>query len=213
MPRIPQLDSRPFLKLCGSGFRPIKITGMLQMWLIQHFARAENIKEVGLEERIWNPDNELSKIQILPLEDWRPQNTEQRPALIIKQQEIKFIRYGIDNRLMGGGGPFATRRMHAAGMQGSHTVFCIAGEGGEALQLAAEVALQLMQFAPIVERWLDMLRLELVGIGELSKLEEATENFVVPINIAYAWLEQWELIPLDDPIITGIQAMLNPVMI
>jgi hypothetical protein len=203
---IPQLDARPFKDLCGSGFRPRRLTGILQLWLVQHFASTNNIVEKGVKQRVWTPDPNTSKIQILPISDWRPKNTEQRPALLIKRQELKFTREGIDNRLMGG---FGTRQLFAAIMQGSHTVFCVAGEAGEAEELAAEVSQEFMKFSHAVRVWLDLLRIELTGIGEVAKLEEASENFVVPVNIAYSYLEKWEILALDDPTLVRITSVIN----
>lgn len=207
--RVVSLDGRPFKDLCDSGFRPNKLTGIMLLWMAQHFSVKDRILEPGLKDRIWTSDFETSKIQILPIDEWKPQTTEQRPAIIAKRHDIKFVRYGIDNRLMGGGIPNNTRRIHVSGMQGSHTLFCIAGEGGEAEQLAAEVSQELMKFAPIVREWLNLLRLELVSIGTLSILEEASQNFVVPIDIAYAYLEQWELAPLDVPLLNEIKATIG----
>jgi hypothetical protein len=206
---VPKLDSRPFKRLCCSTMKPRQFTGILQLWLTQHFSDPNNITEEGVKSRIWTPDIATSQIQVLPVSDWRPNTTEQRPALLIKRQELKFVRFGIDNRLMGGGPKYTSKRYYSAGLQGSHTVFCISGEGGEAEELAAEVMNELMKFAPIIREWLNMLRVELVGIGELAKLEEASENFVVPVNIAYAFLQGWELLSLDDPALVKITALIQ----
>ena len=206
---LPQLDARPFKALCRSPFKPNVITGLFQLWLTQHYANANNIQQASLKARVWNSDPELSQIQILPLFDYRPNETEQRPALIIKRQELKFIRYGIDNRWMGSGGKDGGTRIYEALMQGSHTVFCIAGESGEAEDLAYETYQELMKFAPVVREWVNLTRIQLVGVGEVSKLEEATENFIVPIDIAYSFPEKWELLTLDAPILTEIRLLLT----
>lgn len=208
-PTMPVLDGRPFEELCDAGYRPLRLTDIMQIWLQQHFSKASNIVQVGIKDRIWT-DSDDSKIQIYPVSDWRPRETEKRPALIIKRNELKFVRYGIDNRYMGSGFVASGQKnTYAAGLQGSHTVFCMAGEGGEAEQLGAEVAQELMKFAPVVRVWLNMLRVELVGMGELSILEEATENFAVPVSIAYAFMEQWALTPLDEATLTRIKLQVN----
>lgn len=206
---IIQLKGQPFIDQCGSPWRPNRLTGMLQLWMTLHFSSSDNIVEPGLKQRIWNPDFTRSQIQILPVDAWMPQTTEQRPAIILKRHELKFIRYGIDNRLMGGGIPQNTQRLYSGVLQGAHTLFCIAGEGGEAEQLAAEVSQEVMKFAPIVRVWLNFLRIELVSIGTLAKLEEASENFAVPIDIAYAFQENWQLAELDSPVLTAMQMLLN----
>ena len=204
---LQQLDARPFKDLCGSRFTPNRLTGILQLWLSSHFSSSNNISETGLKDRVWSNNPESTKIQILPVEQWEPLTTELRPAILLKQQDLKFIRIGIDNRLMGGGPPHNTKRMHSARMEGSHSVICLAGEAGEAKQLAAEVSDELIRFAPIVRVWLNFLRIELVGISPLSKLEEASENYAISIDLAYSYLQEWEILSLDDPILTGIKSV------
>lgn len=206
---IPTIDVRPFKALCQSARRQLQITGILQLWLSQHFSVAGNIVETGLQQRIWTADPQTTKIQIIPHFDWRPQNTEQRPTLLIKAQELKYQRLGIDNRLMGGGPPNDARLIYSAAQQGGHTVLCLAGEGGEAYQLASEVYYELMKFSPAMRAILNLLKIEPTGIGEITKLEEATENFAIPVNIAYSFMDTWEVTSLDDPVLTGIMTALR----
>lgn len=209
---MPQIITPPFLELCRSDSTPtpLRLTGWLQLWLTQKFARAENIVQAGLKDKVWT-DTEDTKIAILPLTAWEPTLTERRPGLVIKRQELRQVRLGIDNRLMGtvnGPSGYGTQQ-YMTSLQGSHTVFCIAGESGEAEQLAAEVGYEMLKFAPLMRALLDFIRIELVGIGELTKLEEASENFMVPVNLAYVFRAEWQIAALDDPVLVGIRALLQ----
>jgi hypothetical protein len=209
---MPQIISAPFLELCNDRTTPtpLRLTGWMILWLTQKFAKASNIVQRGIQDKIWT-DSEQTKIAILPLTAWEPTLTERRPGLIIKRQELKHVRLGIDNRSMGamlGPTGYGTTQ-HMTTLQGSHTVFCIAGESGEAEQLGAEVGYELLKFAPLMRSLLDFVRIELVGIGELTKLEEASENFMVPVNLAYVFRAEWQISALDDPVLVGIKAVLQ----
>jgi hypothetical protein len=176
--------------------------------MTQKFANTNNIVQKGLKDKLWT-DSEQTKIAILPLTAWEPTFTERRPGLIIKRQELKHVRLGINNQLMGGmtsPSGYGTQ-VHSTSIQGSHTVFCIAGESGEAEQLGAEVAYELLKFAPLMRALLDFIRIEFVGLGEVVKLEEASENFMVPANLAYVFRSEWVVGSLDDPILRGIRAL------
>jgi hypothetical protein len=179
--------------------------------MTQKFSNANNIVQSGLKDKIWT-DDETTKILILPITSWEPTLTEKRPGIITKRQELKHVRLGIDNRVMGGSsnGPSGRgTQYYATCLQGSHTLFCIAGESGEAEQLGMEVGYEVLKFAPLMRVLLDFIRIELVGIGELVKLEEASENFMVPVNIAYAFRAEWSISAQDEPILTSIQTLLN----
>lgn len=210
---IPKLLTPPFIKLCSDplGFPPLRLTAWIQLWLTQHFADANNIQQLGLKERTWS-DSEDTKISILPHTLWEPILTEHRPALIIKRQELKHVRLGIDNRLMGGlgSGPSGSgKQYYSTSMQGSHTIFCVAKESGEVEQLAAEVSEELLKFSPLMRRLLNFIRIEFVGMGEVSKLENASENFVVPVNMAYVFGKDWQVLSLDDPPLVRIKTLIQ----
>ena len=76
---------------------------------------------------------------------------------------------------------------------GSHTLFCIGGTGAEAEILATEVQRQLTQFAPVIQRSLGLMRLRAAQLNEISRLEEAPENFLVPVTFSVAYAERWTI--------------------
>ena len=75
--------------------------------------------------------------------------------------------------------------------KGSHTLFCIGGTGAQAEILATEVQRELTEFGPELVRTLGLMRFQVTEIGAVGELEEAQENFVVPVTVGYAYEERW----------------------
>jgi len=74
---------------------------------------------------------------------------------------------------------------------GSHTLFCIGGTGAQAEVLATEVQRELTEFASHYLRNMHLHRFQVVEVGAVGELEEATENFVVPVTVGYAFMQNW----------------------
>jgi hypothetical protein len=110
--------------------------------------------------------------------------------VIIRRNAWKSIKLGINN--LSGTTPTGFNE-YTKFWRGSHTLFCIAKEGAEAEILAAETYRYLLHFSPVFRKYFNLLMFELVEVGGLSELEEATERYVVPITVAYGWDETWVL--------------------
>ncbi len=202
-----EVDFSSLSDLCGLMPRRLLVTGILTQWLRYHFTYPDNIENPFLKEALWDAELSETKIMIDSVFKFNAAATEFRPGIFIKPGPWKILRYGIDDRKMVG-----TRRTdecsdrhrvtnYNAMVQGSHTVFCVAGESGEVEILAAEVYRELMSFGPIARRKFNFLRFVVSDIGEPSLIEEATENFVVPIIVSYGASESWRICPpccMDD---------------
>jgi hypothetical protein len=86
---------------------------------------------------------------------------------------------------------------HTNLIQGSHTLFCISGESAEVEILAHEVWKELMQFGPYARKKFNLLRFVVSDCEDPAILEEATENFVVPVVVSYGIQDSWQLYPPD----------------
>jgi hypothetical protein len=189
----PQLDATWFAGICQLGPRPLVVTGWLKIWLQNHFAVQAYIEDQSgaVYKSLWQPDFSKSRISIESVTIFKPETVEQRPAIIIKRNSWKHIRIGIDNRLM-----WELKKdgstQYCNLWQGSHTLFCATGDGAETEKLAAEVFRELNEFGPSIRRILDLIRFEVMEVGELHKIKtNARENFAVPITVAYAYREDW----------------------
>lgn len=188
--------------ICSSGQRPLLMTGAFVQWLRQHFIDANNIEDPDLKLENtsfnWSSDLAATNIIIESYTKFNPLQIEHRPALIVKRNKLQHVRLGIDNRYMGGIGNTGSKDYSNA-WAGSHTIFVLSGEGAECEKLTAEVYRELNQFAPAMRAALDLAKIEISEIGDMHVLEEATDNFVVPITVAYSFFESWKLTNVAPP--------------
>lgn len=191
--RTPRLAVGHLPSLCDLGPRLLTLTGLLRVWLINHFNSSDNIELLKLRKCVWNKDPAKSGIVIEKNTAWDPRKTGTRPALILKRGAWRRIRLGIGDKFLGGGSSQNGDEHYCNWWQGSHTVFAIAGEDGECEMLATEVFRELNEFGPAVRDMLGLKRFEVAEVAEIAILEEASQNFVVPVNIAYAVEESWIL--------------------
>jgi hypothetical protein len=204
--RQPTIALTDLPHLCAVGPRPQILTAIFRKWMISHFKDLANIEHKSLEGYIWRPNIADTGIVITTATQFAPEEAGSRPALVIKRNAWKNIRLGIDNRMFG---PSPDGHDYYANYwMGSHTFFCLAGEGAEAEILAAEVFRELNEFAPTLRPNIGLHRLEVVEVGELYLVEESSENFAVPVNIAYAWEEAWQVQTLDTAIIQSVDLSL-----
>ena len=187
-----QLASDP---VCGPlahlRWRPILITGTLRHVLINHFIEPDHIEDPSIRDAIWT-DGPGTGILIESVYRWRSLLAEKRPAILLKRNAFRNVRRVIGDRV---GQDEEGNPRYETYWVGSHTLFCIHGSGAGAEVLATETQRELTQFTPALRDSLGLLRLQVTDIGEIGELEEATENFVVPITVAWGYNEIWTLRP------------------
>jgi hypothetical protein len=185
----PQIRPRPISSLCSLGPRPHLMTGYLRHILGEHFANRENIEEPALQDLLWRARG-VGNILIESVTRWKPQELALRPAVIVKRNDWEAERLFPDDRYGSTpeGDPIFLNLMH-----GSHTLFCIAKAGEEAEILAGEVLNEIAGFGHLIRRMLNLIRFVPMGFGQIFELEEATENYAVPVNVAYAHQNSWTI--------------------
>lgn len=180
------------------GWRANMMTGFLRRKLIEKFANPDHIESPDLKDptgqpAIWRPGN-TTGILIESVFRFLPQLVEKRPAVLIKRNSLTNMRLfrsdyvGADTTMFEN---FTTLWV------GSHTVFCIHGSGAATEDLAGEVQRELTQFGPAFVAKLALKRFQVTEVQPIGILEEASQNFVVPLIIAYAYDESWRL-NVDD---------------
>jgi hypothetical protein len=185
----PELRIEHYSSPCSFGLTPILMTGFLIQWIGDHFSRRQNIEHPELRDVLWRA-NTRNGILIASITDWKPAAVENRPAVIVKRNAWQPERLAIDDRLTPSGDGYEHYCML---MRGSHTIFCLAGEGGEVEVLGAEVFRELLTFCSIIRRTLDLKRFSVSELGPVHELQEATENYAVPITVAYASELDWRI--------------------
>lgn len=179
------------------------MTGFLKQLLAQHFSDPENMEDpflkAELEERgPWVPDDPSGNgqrpgILIESITRWQPDTTESRPGLIIKRNDWSWSRRIIDGRVVGD----MTKdqfEQYQGFWRGSHTIFAISRDGAAAETLGLETARLLEQFHDQIVEAIALHRFVLVGIGALVEIEEATEDYAVPVTVAYTAEERWKML-------------------
>ena len=185
----PELRLEHYSSPCSFGLTPILMTGFLIQWLGDHFSRRPNVEHPELRDALWSA-NTRNGILIASITDWDPKAVEKRPALIIKRNAWTPERLIIDDRMTPAVDGF---EHYYTIMRGSHTIFCLAGEGGEVEILGAEVFRELLGFSSLIRRTLDQKRFSVSELGPVNELQESTENYAVPITVAYASNLSWDI--------------------
>jgi hypothetical protein len=199
---------RPPSSLCTTGLQAHILTGVFLQLLRSHFSSADYIEEPRLRGCLWvpklddpvTPDPQSSRILIEPVYRWDPRQLQARPAVIVRRNDLQpRNRIGIAmNEEMNLGAldpdglPEAGREYYLP-FQGSHSLFCVAKDGGAAELLSTEVARELYQFARPIVKEFGFEFLELAHIGAVSRLEESFEHFAVPVTVRYGFYDSWKV--------------------
>ncbi len=189
----PQIETNLLSNWCAIAPRPHLMTGFLREWFKYHFSNPDFIESKDLRGKLWSR-LDSSKILIESITQYKPDLVEKRPAIIVKRNDWQVQRAGIDDRLQGGVS-LTGERYYSTFLTGSHTLFCIAGHGTEAEILGAEVYREMLQFGPVIRQELDLMKFVMVGCGAMFELDEARENYAVPVTVSYAAEERWLLQP------------------
>jgi hypothetical protein len=168
------------------------MTGVLRDILMRHFVGG-NVEEPDLRQLVWRA-GETTDILIESVHRWRPELTEHRPAILIKRNTLQNQRRGIGDMQQGNLPDQFGHEHYATFWVGSHTLFCVGGSGAQAELLATEVQRHLTEFARPFAFSLGIHRFQVTQIGAVAELEEAKENWVVPVTVGYGYDERWKLI-------------------
>lgn len=192
----PSQDSRDLVNKClygewrHLGMQRRMLTGIIRSLLISHYSVESNISSEAnnwSKPPVWTPGDDTG-ILIETIHNWRESVVQKRPAVIIKPNAEVMLRIAIDDKVSRD----REGNSHYSNVWvGSHTVFCIHGTGAAAEILYDETKSELSQFAPVVRENFQLLKFQCTEGGAIYELEESTENFVVPITIAWAYQMQW----------------------
>jgi len=177
--------------LCSMGPRPQIMTGIFLLILREHFISADNIVHAVFRDRLYKTGTDADETGIL-IEDatvWTPTRTGNRPAVVVKRNAWQSTKRGTFGSI-NGVDPEGNSR-YTKIIRGSHTMFCVAKEGGEAEVLAAEVSQLFTHFGPVFRNTFKLLAFDLTEVGALSYVKEATDRYVVPITVGYGYDDTW----------------------
>ena len=197
--------------LCENGWQPLLLTGMFRDMLIRHFSTKESIRANDLKQFIWKEDAS-SGIVIESVYRWRGDLVEKRPAILVKRNAYRQSRLGINDSIIGvgaSGSLYKNERgaihLHTVNWVGSHTIFCIHGTGASCEILASEVVDELTMFSPAIRQQLLLMDFQVTEVGAISELEEASENYVIPVTVGWVYNKTWELFEDSLPLREVVQ--------
>lgn len=169
------------------GWRHIMITGLIRDMLTRHFAAPLQIEETDLRHLVWQ-EGVRTGILIESIHRWRGDLVGKRPAVIIKGNGRRNIRWGIGDSA---GATEQGHRLYQTFWAGSHTLFCINESGASADILGTEVERAMSQFHPIITQYLKLYKWQVTEVGGIAELEEHKESFVVPVTVGWIYDEKW----------------------
>ncbi len=186
-------DPQPATSLCHTRFRPLLLTGTLVQLLRNHYADPVNVEDplfkTGEFAPIWR-DSASSGIMIESVYNWTPKTAGKRPAVLLKRNKYTNLRFVISDRSEVDG---IGDQHYVTAWVGSHTAFVLGTTGGALETLATETQRCLTQYADVVRSATGLLRLQVMDVGDIAIVQEATQHFAVPITIAWAYQETWKL--------------------
>lgn len=187
----------------------LALTGFILDCIKQLFSTSRNIMHPQVQDFFWNSettDNPLKAPYQLIIEDafnFDINKAGIRPAILVKAgpwQESKFV-IG-DNGMRGD--------TYHKRINGQHSVQVVAKSIAQAELIAREVQGYLSHFGPLLREHADLIKWEVPGLQEPSKLEEQSENVVISINISYELIYSWDLLPDTSRLIR--QIVFNAIM-
>lgn len=196
----PQTYDQEASALCSLGHQPLIMTGIFVQLLRQHFADRQNIADATLraQERgasgnfVWTDSPTDTGLLIESAALFDPKQAEQRPGVYVRRNSWQPRKIGINNQVLGR--PLVSGHLlYTVLMLGSHTIFCIGSASAETEKLGYEVALELLTAGPILRQELYLNQFAVAEIGGIGKIKEASDNFVVPITVSYAFEHTWQM--------------------
>ncbi len=194
--RVPKVSA-----LCSYGMRPHVMTGFLRQLLMGHFADPQNIEEPRIRQLLeavggWQPeDNGASPTGILieSITRWAPNTADKRPAILIKRNQWQWSSRVIGDKNVEN--LYTGETSYSGFWEGSHTLFCLSQYGAEAEFLSTEVVKFLILFSPMIRQQMDFFKFYVAQVGGVGEVQEVTEGYAVPVNVAYMAQETWATQP------------------
>lgn len=211
-------ESTPYVRfkapssLCTTGLQAQILTGVFLQLLRAHFASADDIEEPRLRNLTWvpvagdpiTPDVARTTLSIEPVYRWDPRQLQSAPAIVVKRNAMTpKNRVGIGGNEMFDLGGISKDKLPEVGREyylpftGSHTIFCMATEGGVAELLSTEVAREYYQFSRVLVDEFGFEFFELGNIDAVGRLEDHFEAFVVPVTFSYGFYDHWIVSKLE----------------
>jgi hypothetical protein len=183
--------------IASTGLNALLLNGAFAHFIRHHFSDFRNIEDPRLRDRIQrNPfkPGDTTGLFIDDLDEWAPEKTNQRPAILCKRGKYEFQRFifndEVDDDVLTGSSD------HEVMCVGSTGIICMSPLPAEATILAIELYRYFVRFNQVIQQELGLHRFLVGAVESVSTVEEATEQFAVPISLGYVFTEQWRVSPM-----------------
>lgn len=190
----PHPERRALANLCEHGLTPMVVTGCLTASLVSHFASPDNLLFPWARKRFSDIVARPSMLFIEAMHRWRPENADATPAILIREGDWVERRHQTIND--DGGLNFSTGTVGYFKIYDcQHVVFVLATEGGEALNLAAEVHRYLLYTSKDFQDAVGLEQYTVSSIGGLAYVKNQPQVYAVPLAINYVVEQSWSVTP------------------
>lgn len=222
-------DRNPVSNLRMGIPSPRLLTGFILQLLQWKFSKVDYLHNVALRDPkyLWVPndyDNQKLEKGILIDQSSRysPQDSQQRPAVLVKQgpqtlipqlRTIGGYRLTPSTHLLGDGHdpnvvPTLGQDMLVHPISGTHTIYCIGTTGDAAEVLGTEIWFELLDRSKNIREDCSLSRLDINNLSEAAQLEESQTNWVTTIMINYIY-QRNTLLSQEAPLLRGFVAEPN----
>lgn len=213
-------------RLCYVPVTTRIVTNWLFNFCIWKFSHINNIDNewLRIEDYIWKEDDTVNEIMnkgilIQKAFDYKPQDAQKRPALIIKAGEtIVGPRIAIGDttktptNLLGQANPNTTamlgdsQQMVAIG--GSAVIYAVHHTAGIAEILGEEIFYSLIDYKLPTKKILKLDEFRPASLGSVTKIEEFKDNWACPINVSFKFRRD-TIVRQEAPLLKAISVQLN----
>jgi hypothetical protein len=220
---LPALDPCSSFEIAGPS--PFRITGAMLRLMQYHFADANNIQNLQLQDLLWTtaegcdeepvldncgaPTGEVipgSKLLIAPHYKRDGLSIQQRPAIFIKREPVTTKQVNAVNRNQTT--PHLTKpgmnfegELHQVYITGRHTIICLASTGSAAEAIAEEVYFRMLQYQSVIRDDLNLGKLWTEGISDVREYpDDPQKSFYAAVTLSWSYTYRWRVIQ-ESPIV------------
>jgi len=217
---------------------PFLITGAFIRLVQYHFSDPDNIETDALKGYVWTdspngcistvvtgtevgPDSTVrsvdevvdgSKILITISYNRDGQNVQQRPAILIKREQVQTGKISFQDKTLdslSASSSFFPGAEYQINITGSHSLIAVGKTGAEAERLAEEVFYRMLHYKPLIIDELQLGMMQVAGMSDVRELgDEAEKAFYVVVGIKWAYVYRWRVIP-EAPVVKRLHLSLT----
>jgi len=199
------VSNPPNSSMCGHR-DPYTLTGFIVQWLRAKFSNSEDILMENLKGYLWDTDETISKLKIMPSFQWDILTEEQHPAIVVKRGNVTNDPMGMSSGRSGLGtdsNNFFQGVTYTSVIQGSHIIQCIGDSEAEAELLGIEIFDHFTKFRDVFRNRAMLSQIQVKGLSEVQHNTESKEYWICSIQLDWVYTYEWT-INQESPILKTV---------